>query len=234
MDITYESSSRERQRYLSHIHPLLILSYQSRYSNIFHLSLRSPPQEGTQSSILPIKTTDLVPSEWIGSISRTCPFMLARRMRTSEVRIFNALAVVLTARNAPVIGPATATFVPHPRTKSGSTNLPEGVVHVYRDCDERPVADKLTSRPSATDVNVEDDGVTLGVLAVPAWMTPSDFLAFVEPAAEGMAHLRLVRSVSLPLYYFRLRTTIFLQGLYAQSFDGSHKISTVGSRHGIC
>lgn len=95
-----------------------------------------------------------------------------------------------------VTGPATATFVPHTRTKSGSTNLPEGVVHVYRDCDGRPDADKLASFSSAREINV-DDGVTLGVLAVPAWMTPSDFLAFVAPAAEGMAHLRLVRSVTL-------------------------------------
>ena len=95
-----------------------------------------------------------------------------------------------------MIGPATATFVPHSRTKSGSTNLPEGVVHVYRDSDRRPDTDKVASSPSEREVNV-DDGVTLGVLAVPAWMTPSDFLAFVAPAAEGMAHLRLVRSVYL-------------------------------------
>lgn len=33
----------------------------------------------------------------------------------------------------------------------------------------------------------------MGVLAVPAWMTPSDFLAFVAPAADGMAHLRMIR-----------------------------------------
>ena len=106
------------------------------------------------------------------------------------------------AQNILAIGPATATFVPHSRTKSGSTNLPEGVVHVYRDCDKRPDVDTLASYPSAGDVN-GDDGVTLGVLAVPAWMTPSDFLAFVAPAAEGMAHLRLVRSVSLSRSRFR-------------------------------
>ena len=105
-----------------------------------------------------------------------------------------------------VIGPATAAFVPHSRTKSGSTNLPEGVVHVYRDSDRRPDTDKPAFSPAAREVNA-DDGVTLGVLAVPAWMTPSDFLAFVAPAAEGMAHLRLVRSVSLSWYRFRLIIT---------------------------
>jgi BRCA1-associated protein len=36
----------------------------------------------------------------------------------------------------------------------------------------------------------------VGVLAVPSWMTPSDFLAFVAPAEEGMAHLRMIRYVS--------------------------------------
>lgn len=33
----------------------------------------------------------------------------------------------------------------------------------------------------------------LGVLAVPPWMTPSDFLAFVAPAVEGIGHLRIIR-----------------------------------------
>lgn len=112
----------------------------------------------------------------------------------SEVRIISNINDPDEIQDVLMIGPATATFVPHTRTKSGSTNLPEGVVHVYRDCDRPPHADKLTSFPSGSEVNL-DDGVTLGVLAVPAWMTPSDFLAFVAPAAEGMAHLRLVRLV---------------------------------------
>ncbi|KAF9221389.1 BRCA1-associated protein [Gyrodon lividus] len=94
-----------------------------------------------------------------------------------------------------------ATFVPHVRTKSGSTNLPEGVVHVYRDCDKGPDSEGLVSMSSGSPERetTPEDGVTLGVLAVPAWMTPSDFLAFVAPATEGMAHLRLVRLVdSMP------------------------------------
>jgi BRCA1-associated protein len=42
----------------------------------------------------------------------------------------------------------------------------------------------------------DSDGYMVGVLAVPSWMTPSDFLAFVAPAQEGMAHLRMIRCVS--------------------------------------
>ena len=37
------------------------------------------------------------------------------------------------------------------------------------------------------------EGILMGVLAVPSWMTPSDFLSFVAPAAEGMIHLRMIR-----------------------------------------
>lgn len=33
----------------------------------------------------------------------------------------------------------------------------------------------------------------LGVLAVPPWMTPSDFLSFVAPAVDNIGHLRIIR-----------------------------------------
>lgn len=100
-------------------------------------------------------------------------------------------------------GPVTATFVP--RTKSGSTNLPEGVVHLYRECEQPPDGEKRQSVPSISESDaMPDDGTTLGVLAVPQWMTPSDFLAFVAPAAEGLAHLRLIRSAHLDLLSYEL------------------------------
>ncbi|KAJ8595629.1 zf-UBP-domain-containing protein [Rhizopogon salebrosus TDB-379] len=93
-------------------------------------------------------------------------------------------------------GPSTAEFIPT-KTEFGSANLPEGVVHVYRHRDERRQngVDESNGRASASET-VSEDGLTLGVLAVPAWMTPSDFLAFVAPAAEGMSHLRLIRDSS--------------------------------------
>ncbi|KIJ20810.1 hypothetical protein PAXINDRAFT_174236 [Paxillus involutus ATCC 200175] len=120
-------------------------------------------------------------------------------IRLDWIDFENMNTAVYTGREKDTIkGPATATFVPHARTKSGSTNLPEGVIHVYRDCDQRPDSDKSASKPSGhAERETSEDGITLGVLAVPAWMTPSDFLAFVAPAAEGMAHLRLVRD-SMP------------------------------------
>ena len=57
--------------------------------------------------------------------------------------------------------------------------------------------------PDATRVmleNADSDGYMVGVLAVPSWMTPSDFLAFVAPAQEDMAHLRMIRWVSRTKY----------------------------------
>ncbi|EPQ56439.1 zf-UBP-domain-containing protein, partial [Gloeophyllum trabeum ATCC 11539] len=92
-------------------------------------------------------------------------------------------------------------FIPHARTKTGSTNLPEGVVHVFRQpSDAAPINDdpeRSSSSSAARDdsalQHIDSDGVMMGVLAVPSWMTPSDFLAFVAPAADGMAHLRMIR-----------------------------------------
>ncbi|KAI0060982.1 BRAP2-domain-containing protein [Artomyces pyxidatus] len=96
-------------------------------------------------------------------------------------------------------GTVSATFVPQTqRTKSGSTNLPEGVVHVFRDSDRQKLADPnapstFVDADRTVIDNAESDGFMVGVLAVPSWMTPSDFLAFVAPAQEGMAHLRMIR-----------------------------------------
>src|ERR1700733_6404134 len=89
---------------------------------------------------------------------------------------------------------AEAVFVPHTRTKSGSTNLPEGVVHVFRDSASKPSQEELESTASTSSIIHDDlDGTVLGVLAVPSWMTPSDFLGFLAPAAESIAHLRMIR-----------------------------------------
>jgi BRCA1-associated protein len=95
-----------------------------------------------------------------------------------------------------IVGPTTATFVPHTLTKSGSTNLPEGTVHIFRESTATPsMQERDASTSTLVGNNSESDGVMLGVLAVPAWMTPAEFLAFVAPAADGMAHLRIIRWV---------------------------------------
>ncbi|KAJ6581197.1 BRCA1-associated protein [Mycena capillaripes] len=90
--------------------------------------------------------------------------------------------------------PAAATFIPSKHIESGSTNLPEGTVHLFRE-GSAPSEDQPKASSSAvkSDSPEFDGGVMLGVLAVPSWMAPSDFLAFVAPAAEGITHLRIIR-----------------------------------------
>ena len=85
--------------------------------------------------------------------------------------------------------------VDSPNQPHGSTNLPEGIVHIFREPPSRAdtdTADKnLANGETKTELGADDN--TLAVLAVPSWMTPSDFLSFVEPAAEGIVHLRMIR-----------------------------------------
>lgn len=116
-------------------------------------------------------------------------------------------------------GPAAATFT-QIREKSGSTNLPEGVVHIYRTLPESqsqtpqpPTATSSSSSglsSSKLTAGTGDDpeaSVLLAVLAVPAWMTPSDFLAFIAPAADGMAHLRMIRWALFVVCTYDIRMT---------------------------
>ncbi|KAJ7089688.1 hypothetical protein B0H15DRAFT_922567 [Mycena belliarum] len=86
-----------------------------------------------------------------------------------------------------------ATFIPNESFESGSTNLPEGTVHLFREGSTTSEDQLKASSSSVTFESPGLDGVMLGVLAVPSWMAPSDFLAFVAPAAEGITHLRIIR-----------------------------------------
>ncbi|KAJ7050511.1 hypothetical protein C8F01DRAFT_1067762 [Mycena amicta] len=83
--------------------------------------------------------------------------------------------------------PATATFIPSENIDSGSTNLPSGTVHLFRQGSPEDLKKAVTAD------SPEDGGIMLAVLAVHSRMAPSDFLAFVAPAAEGITHLRIIR-----------------------------------------
>lgn len=123
------------------------------------------------------------------------------------------------------VGTSTAEFIPT-TTESGSTNLPEGIVHVYRQCDERRQngVDESNRFANASET-ISEDGFMLGVLAVPAWMTPSDFLAFVAPAAEGMAHLRLIRYAFIKSIACFVKLIGCCQRLLPQPFYCCHQVS---------
>ncbi|RXW23886.1 hypothetical protein EST38_g1945 [Candolleomyces aberdarensis] len=92
-------------------------------------------------------------------------------------------------------GPAEAAFIPVQRSKSGSTSLSEGIVHIFRESTSKPSLEELEIQTKSLTLNGDnaEDGVIMAVLAVPAWMTPSDFLSFVAPVADGIVHLRIIR-----------------------------------------
>lgn len=134
-------------------------------------------------------------------------------------------------------GPIVGKFVPKPdRQKTdvdrpdqphGSTNLPEGVVHIFREppsrTDAEPSDESRVNDETKTELGADDN--TLAVLAVPSWMTPSDFLSFVEPAAEGIVHLRMIRD-SVPnrsMVFIRFRDSTssseFVEAYNGKSFN---------------
>lgn len=73
------------------------------------------------------------------------------------------------------------------------TEVGWGVVHLYRDGQETPgLYDEIEG--ANKDFN-EEDCTTLCILAVPSYMTPSDFLGFVgERTREAVSHFRLIKT----------------------------------------
>ena len=73
------------------------------------------------------------------------------------------------------------------------TEVGWGVVHLYRDGQETPgLYDDIDE---AGKEFYEEDCTTLCILAVPSYMTPSDFLGFVgEQTREHVSHFRLIRT----------------------------------------
>ena len=122
-------------------------------------------------------------------------------VRSGGCRTHNVVELTHTPLGGPIVGK----FVPkqnQPKVEvdrldqpHGSTNLPEGVVHIFREppprTDNEAADEGLKDNEDKAELGADDN--TLAVLAVPSWMTPSDFLSFVEPAAEGIVHLRMIR-----------------------------------------
>ncbi|KNG51523.1 ring and ubp finger domain-containing protein [Stemphylium lycopersici] len=72
------------------------------------------------------------------------------------------------------------------------TEVGWGVVHLYRDGQETPgLYDEIDGDTAFN----EEDCTTLCILAVPSYMTPSDFLGFMgEQTREHVSHFRLIRT----------------------------------------
>ena len=84
-----------------------------------------------------------------------------------------------------------------------------GVIRLYRDSEETPglygepvptkhsKSNRHASRRDSQEITAfkDDDCTTLCILAVPSYMTPSDFLGFVgEKTRDEVSHFRMIRS----------------------------------------
>lgn len=79
------------------------------------------------------------------------------------------------------------------------TEVGWGVVHLYREGQETPglYDDHIPTggNEGVDNHHLEEDCTTLCILAVPSYMTPSDFLGFVgEQTREDVSHFRLIRT----------------------------------------
>jgi BRCA1-associated protein len=84
-------------------------------------------------------------------------------------------------------------FVP---SEIKDTEVGWGVVHLYREGQETPgLYDEPLPGGSGSEGTKDEDCTTLCILAVPSYMTPSDFLGFVgEQTREDVSHFRLIRT----------------------------------------
>lgn len=112
-------------------------------------------------------------------------------------------------------------YIPLDQKTSGSV---WGIVHLYRDAQETPylivddhppelkgsaaAARQLSEEPLRQDSGVRDAGAhpddectTLCILAVPSYLSPSDFLGFVgEATLDDVSHFRMIRTARANRY----------------------------------
>ncbi|KAL7424550.1 hypothetical protein Q5752_000234 [Cryptotrichosporon argae] len=95
-------------------------------------------------------------------------------------------------------------------TAAGITDVGRGVVHLFKHAPPAAVVARLDGggEPSgaaaaegawaAPDRAEGEDGSLVAVLAVPAWMRPSDFLEFIGGWATGLEGVRMIREATTP------------------------------------
>lgn len=124
-----------------------------------------------------------------------------------------------------------AAFVTTEENESGE----RGIVHLYRDVDETPglyrrnvnlpISDlwnggaqakqPYSSKPAGSWK--DEDCTTVAILAVPSYMTPRDFLAFVgEETRNAVKHFRMIRTSRLNRYMVLMK---FKDGRYARQWQ---------------
>lgn len=113
---------------------------------------------------------------------------------------------------APTLGPSfsgagTATKAEFVELEGKNTELGWGIVHFYREGEETP---GLTSPASTEEVEEEtgdmQDCTTLCIPAVPAYMSPGDFLGFLgERWQRDISHCRMVMTSRMNRYLVLLK-----------------------------
>lgn len=127
-------------------------------------------------------------------------------MSSEEVPVLGARSVPTQRKKAPAASTplvggtaAKAHFVP---LETKNTEFGYGVVHLYRDVLETPGIYTPASKKKGGEDNGElqenedeDALTTVAILAVPSYMTPSDFMGFVgEETRDTVSHFRMIRT----------------------------------------
>ena len=100
-------------------------------------------------------------------------------------------------------GPGTATKAELTWTNTKNTEVGWGVVHFYREAEETGSGDVPNDEQ---EVEAVEDGATLCIPAVPAYMSPGDFLGFVgERWINDISHCRTVTTAQMNRYLALLR-----------------------------
>lgn len=127
---------------------------------------------------------------------------------------------------APPLGPTfggagTATKAKYLPLETKNTEVGWGVVHFYREAEESPGLNMVETQDGEEEAK-GDDCSTLCIPAVPAYMSPGDFLGFVGGKwRDDISHCRMVMTSKMNRYLVLLK---FREGKRAsawrQEFDG--------------
>lgn len=152
-----------------------------------------------------------------------------------ETTMNNETGKEVGASAAPPLGPSfggagTATKAKCVSLKSKHTEVGWGVVHFYREGEETPGLYALETETEAeADAHGEaadearaDDYTTLCIPAVPAYMTPGDFLGFLgERWRNDISHCRMVMTSKMNRYLVLLKFRNNKKAKrWRQEFDG--------------
>ncbi|BFZ60516.1 hypothetical protein YB2330_001552 [Saitoella coloradoensis] len=125
-----------------------------------------------------------------------------------------------TKHGAPTRQPPKGQFIPlngaGKGLESGTAELGIGIVHLYRsEDDEHPVPEALT-----TSQNLTEEDKVVAILAVPSYMTASDFLGFLTPEArDGVSHFRMIRTAAPNRYMVLMK---FREADSAKAFQAAY------------